>query len=1535
MNRQRSLTECTAQPLAVAPLCVASPAGAAQLDARVGTHASFLRALLRRLASREYPELERLHTRRLDDPSIALLDAWAVAADVLTFYNRRLVNESYLRTATECRSLVELANGIGYRPGPGVAASTFLAFELEKASQQSAAETLIPRGAAVKSIPGDGQLPQTFETSRDLIARPEWSAIRPRQVQPQDINPVSAFQVPQIVLRGTTTQLKPNDVILIVFPTGEQPVHREVERIEVDNDRQITVVQLQLRISSPLTLIEDVKKGVQGLASLLGGLTALPTTRDALDGDLQDLLRALRPEIGLVELDKVVEVWCETADTAVGQIGVTDLTEIKTVDGEWQTAIKTATDTLKNSLPTLVKDFLDSRGTVDKVVNRLDELYNGPGGISEDLTAQQITAKLKPELTSAAQGSPQTLKDSVEAIAAGPLKTAAEALVKELKVNSTSANTLRAKFRAAWARFAPADLEPKAVLEIERAQDAIAQPTFLGLGSCVDDALNDQTTNAWLIKQAERAAESETDTFDYTGPKSNRIKTTKQFSVKATGWQTRLGYVKDSNPVGLLKAYQAARDAIADAYKSAAGSTLSGFTSTFDSLKTDIRAIDTQFESSAVDNLATDLAAVVTGLSNALAGIQALAFEPTATAPNHPGKLGQALDSAKTAQQSRRKDFVKSVQGIVERFGEPAKWTPSGPQKAKDAYKLMTDYRGEIATPDGEGFLKSLTTMIGVDDQTVNTLKKVISDLETVDNLQPYPGDAVHQAKHAALLQDLRGLLAEFSGSTTTTAETPPPPPDETALAGLIAVLRRVAREQNQAADPGEPADLDQILAGFLEPPPSQTGASAAAGDSQAATAPDLLRQIVQAVRPDLSDVYDQVWLNLRPAALPPRILGMRTSLPLFGYNAPEQQITVDENGKPKAEAWKWNGDEKDEKNSLFLSQVAEGVVPGDLLLLRKRNDQFQWNFDPDDALTIETVSSPIARNAYGISAKCTRLALPQNGSWDKKSDNDISSLRTTVVLLKSDEYELAEEPLSAPIGTDPAEEPPAGGEGSFPNPAAENPMPAPSGAQIELDGWYPGLEAGRWVAIAGDRQQVPGARHVHLAQIRQVRHRLANVPGAKVHTTIAVDPPLRVELQRDSAVIHANVVHATHGETVRQLLGSGDARRPFQRFALARGPLTYLPAPNAAGAASTLSVRVNDLAWRELPSLAGALADQRAFVVRHEERPDAPARVVFGDGQTGARLPTGQSNVQVEYRVGLGAAGNVPAGSLSQLGDRPMGVKGVFNPLPATGGADSETVEQIRDNAPLAVMALDRLVSVRDFADFARNYAAIDKAVACRLWLAGRSTVHVTLGGAGNIPIAPHGDLLQALLQAYRELGDPELNLDVQTYEPLLVFLQANIKPHRDYLWRNVERDIRAALGREFGYERRRLAENLHRSQVQSAIQRVPGVEYVDIDYFAALPTFALRDAIMTAKPPEQVSSSAPVTPAPPPAVAVSAGDKTAKRLGELAKLLTELPQPTLVAAGPRLGQNAAGEKAILPAQLVYLDPLVADSLYLREIAS
>src|SRR6266567_3127631 len=160
------------------PVEVTNSPGLSAIVYRVGTHSRFKQSMLARLSDAQQPELSGLTTRSDDDFAIALLDAWATVAEILAFYQERIANESYLRTATERRSILELARSFGYDLRPGVAASAYLAFTVEDAPG-APGQTTIPTGTRVQSIPNPGEQAQTYETIAQISARAAWNAMTP------------------------------------------------------------------------------------------------------------------------------------------------------------------------------------------------------------------------------------------------------------------------------------------------------------------------------------------------------------------------------------------------------------------------------------------------------------------------------------------------------------------------------------------------------------------------------------------------------------------------------------------------------------------------------------------------------------------------------------------------------------------------------------------------------------------------------------------------------------------------------------------------------------------------------------------------------------------------------------------------------------------------------------------------------------------------------------------------------------------------------------------------------------------------------------------------------------------------------------------------------------------------------------------------------------------------------------------------------------------------------------------------------------
>ena len=298
-------------------------------------------------------------------------------------------------------------------------------------------------------------------------------------------------------------------------------------------------------------------------------------------------------------------------------------------------------------------------------------------------------------------------------------------------------------------------------------------------------------------------------------------------------------------------------------------------------------------------------------------------------------------------------------------------------------------------------------------------------------------------------------------------------------------------------------------------------------------------------------------------------------------------------------------------------------------------------------------------------------------------------------------------------------------------------------------------------------------------------------------------------------------------------MLGSGDAARSFQKFALKQKPLTYVSAATASGAETTLQVRVNDVLWEEAPSLYNLPTRERAYITRLDD--DGNVVLTFGDGATGARLPTGDENIVATYRTGIGVAGMVKAGQLSLLMTRPLGVQKVTNPLAPTGAAEPEPRDQARQNAPFTVLTLDRIVSLRDFEDFARAFAGIGKAQATWLWDGERRIVQLTIAAAtsngADFTVDSQSPLFSNLRLAMDAARDIVQRLLIASYEPIFFRLKARILIDPSYIAEKVLAAVTTALQQAYAFEQRSFGQPVHKGEVLAVVQAVEGVNAVFLE--------------------------------------------------------------------------------------------------------
>lgn len=407
-------------------------------------------------------------------------------------------------------------------------------------------------------------------------------------------------------------------------------------------------------------------------------------------------------------------------------------------------------------------------------------------------------------------------------------------------------------------------------------------------------------------------------------------------------------------------------------------------------------------------------------------------------------------------------------------------------------------------------------------------------------------------------------------------------------------------------------------------------------------------------------------------------------------------------------------------------------------------------------------------------------------------------------------------------------------------------------GRRIEGGAWVPGdvldledIEAGRVILVAWSGEAGPTTPAPLVARLTE-RPELPvfdDIGFGHLRFVVSLDEPPGPDWPagRDVMLL-GNVVRASHGETTTEVVGNGDATRPFPRLALKRKPVTYLPAPVPGGIVSTLAVGVDGVIRPEVPALYGQPAD--AAVVATTTRPDGTTVVLGGDGKRmGARFTTGVGNVRARYRVGSGLAGRVAAEALTTLLDRPTGVRGVRNPLAAEGGADPESLERSRRNAPASVRTLGRVVSLRDAEDLLLSTGLVAKAQAVWVWDGLDRLIHLTVAAPGGDPLSD--ELRQTLAKSLDAARDRSHHLRVDDRVLVPITLVANVVVTRlaerpDLVLAAADNAARAALG----FDTVALGRALAVSDLIAVVAAVDGVVGVDVDRFAYAPAAGFTEA-------------------------------------------------------------------------------------------
>lgn len=622
-----------------------------------------------------------------------------------------------------------------------------------------------------------------------------------------------------------------------------------------------------------------------------------------------------------------------------------------------------------------------------------------------------------------------------------------------------------------------------------------------------------------------------------------------------------------------------------------------------------------------------------------------------------------------------------------------------------------------------------------------------------------------------------------------------------------------------------------------------------------------------------------------------PAVYALRQRASLFGYNAVnplmlakktqeelESLNLISTGGTPE-----WNFQEPG-TGVVDLDAVYAKVTAGGWLVLISPDASGSGLLGA--AGSIASVAT-ISRSGYGVSAKITRVVLTS----DAGLPGFYTATRNTSVLVQSEQLPLGSQPLDHPlygsvVDLDVVRTDLAGvtaiaitgnsqsltlNKDAAPIPfTPDDPNAAPvslaAGATLTVlrppDNLNPDGSAASWEhatqkltlsvadtngrsgtvwAALSDFTLGPPAARAPVVQEFALINGISVQASPFPHTRIQLQTPLVNCYDRTVTTINANVGPATAGSAVTEVMGSGSASTANQEFNLKQSSLTYVQAPTPTGRQSTLQVRANGVTWTAVASLYQQGSGARVYTTL--DLPGGGTLVEFGDGVEGATLPTGQNNIQASYRVGSGAGGNVAAGTITTLVDRPVGVSGVTNPLPATGGQDAQSPDDIRANAPQSVLTLGRAVSITDYQDLAASFAGIAKA--CATWIPGGAYrgVLLTVAGAGGAALPAGNPTLANLVTALQNYGNPNVAVRAQSFLETTFRLAADVRYDPAYVQTAVQATILQTLKQTFSFTARSFGQGVSGDEIAALIQGIAGVVAVNVTALSVVATSKAGD--------------------------------------------------------------------------------------------
>jgi len=261
---------------------------------------------------------------------------------------------------------------------------------------------------------------------------------------------------------------------------------------------------------------------------------------------------------------------------------------------------------------------------------------------------------------------------------------------------------------------------------------------------------------------------------------------------------------------------------------------------------------------------------------------------------------------------------------------------------------------------------------------------------------------------------------------------------------------------------------------------------------------------------------------------------------------------------------------------------------------------------------------------------------------------------------------------------------------------------------------------------------------------------------------------------------------------------------------------------------------------WVARRDLLSSDASAEEFVAETEN--DGGVRLRFGDDVHGKRPEPG-TTFTATYRVGNGKAGNIGSDSLAHIAANIPQIVSLRNPLSATGGQDPESIEDVRQRAPIAYRMQERAVTPADYAEVTERHSGVQRAAATFRWTGSWHTVFLTVDRSAGLRVDKTFEQdIRAHVERYRMAGH-DVEIDSPQFVALEIALFVCVSP--DHFRSDVERELLDVFSnRDLRDGRRGLfhpdnftfGQHVYLSAIYAAAHQVTGVESVEVRTFQRL---------------------------------------------------------------------------------------------------